>query len=153
MGLSGVVMSEKAFLRVCLCALLVVASYNLVASDIGITIRDVNISEEVKVKMDSNKVIDAGAPCLIIQAGNQLRMDSEITAKIKNIYSKEKILENELNSVTFIQVETSEGVVYLTGKVDTKVQEEKAERLAKSVKGVKEVKSSLKILNDWRSQS
>ena len=139
---------------------------NKVGVDLNIEVKDVGIvylQGRVKTNVEANivielafstpGVIDVDISYLTIQDGNIPSIDSAITARIRGIYSKEKVLGSEPNSITFIQVETSEGIVYLTGKIDTKAQEEKAERLAKSIKGVKAVKSKLNILNDWRSLS
>lgn len=115
------------------------------------TSADVNTA--IELAFSTPGVVDVDTSCLTVQEGKQPTIDTAITAKIKGIYVKKKILDTGTNSVTSIQVSTSKGVVYLTGKVDTKAQAEKAELLAKSIKGVKEVKSNLSVLNDWRSLS
>ena len=46
---------------------------------------------------------------------------------------------------TRVDVETSQGVVTLTGAVPSKDEEQKVIALARSVKGVRDVKSALKI--------
>ncbi|HEY0062513.1 MAG TPA: BON domain-containing protein [Telluria sp.] len=66
--------------------------------------------------------------------------DSVITTKVKADLFKEPEL-----SAMAIHVETEKGVVMLSGFVDTKADAEKAVRLAKSVEGVSQVKSAIKV--------
>jgi len=66
--------------------------------------------------------------------------DSVITTKVKADIFKEP----ELKSMA-IHVETEKGVVMLSGFVDSKADAEKAVRLAKSVDGVSQVKSAIKV--------
>ncbi|MES2150319.1 MAG: BON domain-containing protein [Pseudomonadota bacterium] len=66
--------------------------------------------------------------------------DSVITTKVKADIFKEP----ELKSMA-IHVETDKGVVMLSGFVDSKADADKAERLARSVNGVTDVKSSIKV--------
>lgn len=66
--------------------------------------------------------------------------DSVITTKVKADIFKEP----ELKSMA-IHVETEKGVVMLSGFVDSKSDAEKAVRLAKSVEGVRTVKSAIKV--------
>jgi hyperosmotically inducible protein len=66
--------------------------------------------------------------------------DSVITTKIKADLFKEPEL-----SAMAIHVETEKGVVMLSGFVDSKADADKAVRLAKSVEGVTNVKSAIKV--------
>jgi hyperosmotically inducible protein len=66
--------------------------------------------------------------------------DTVITTKVKADLFKEP----ELSSMA-IHVETEKGVVMLSGFVDSKADAEKAVRLAKSVEGVTQVKSAIKV--------
>lgn len=66
--------------------------------------------------------------------------DSVITTKVKADLFKEPDL-----SAMAIHVETEKGVVMLSGFVDSKADAEKAIRLAKSVEGVTQVKSAIKV--------
>ena len=66
--------------------------------------------------------------------------DSVITTKVKADLFKEPEL-----SAMAIHVETEKGVVMLSGFVDSKADAEKAVRLAKSVEGVTQVKSAIKV--------
>jgi hyperosmotically inducible protein len=66
--------------------------------------------------------------------------DTVITTKVKADLFKEPEL-----SAMAIHVETDKGVVMLSGFVDSKADADKAVRLAKSVEGVTEVKSAIKV--------
>ncbi len=66
--------------------------------------------------------------------------DAVITTKIKADLFKEPEL-----SAMAIHVETEKGVVMLSGFVDTKADADKAVRLAKSIDGVTQVKSAIKV--------
>jgi osmotically-inducible protein OsmY len=66
--------------------------------------------------------------------------DAVITTKIK----ADLFAEPELKALA-IDVDTENGVVNLSGFVSSKAEAEKAERLAKGVKGVTNVKNSLKV--------
>jgi osmotically-inducible protein OsmY len=66
--------------------------------------------------------------------------DSVITTKVKADIFKEP----ELKSMA-IHVETDKGVVMLSGFVDSKADAEKAANIARSVEGVTQVKSAIKV--------
>lgn len=64
--------------------------------------------------------------------------DTAITANVKS-----KLLNDSSLKGLTIKVETSKGVVQLSGLVDTKEQARKVEEIAKSVEGVKKVKNGI----------
>lgn len=66
--------------------------------------------------------------------------DAATTAEIKA-----KLLATKDMPSTSVSVETVDGVVQLTGTVDTNAQIQEAERVAKMVDGVKSVKNDLKV--------
>jgi hyperosmotically inducible protein len=66
--------------------------------------------------------------------------DAEITTRVKTV-----LLNNPLKNVARIDVETSQGVVTLSGRVTSKDEEDRAVALARAVKGVVDVKSTLQI--------
>ncbi|WP_140919082.1 molecular chaperone OsmY [Limnobaculum xujianqingii] len=66
--------------------------------------------------------------------------DSAITSEVKAKFLADKIVPSRK-----IKVETSEGVVLLTGNVDKAAQAKQAESIAKQVKGVKTVKNDLVV--------
>lgn len=72
--------------------------------------------------------------------------DTAITAKVKGIYMREKLFSEKDISMTGVSVETTNGVVYLTGSVKTQAEVNNAIKLAKSIQGVKKVESKLNVM-------
>jgi hyperosmotically inducible periplasmic protein len=66
--------------------------------------------------------------------------DADITVRVKTVF-----LADAVDDVAKIDVETSRGVVTLSGRVTSKAEETKAIALARTVKGVVDVKSTLQI--------
>ncbi|MFW5398767.1 molecular chaperone OsmY [Yersinia sp. 1252 StPb PI] len=58
---------------------------------------------------------------------------------------KAKLLADDIVPSRKVKVETTEGVVQLSGSVENKAQSERAESIAKAVDGVKSVKNDLSI--------
>jgi osmotically-inducible protein OsmY len=74
------------------------------------------------------------------EATGQYMDDAAITTKVKAA-----LLANTTLKSLGISVETTEGVVHLTGDVSSNAQKSEAERVAKSVKGVKSVDNRLTV--------
>lgn len=72
--------------------------------------------------------------------------DALITAKVKGMFMQQELFGDKDISAMGIKVETVDGVVTLSGSADNKDQATNAEKIAKSVMGVKEVKSDVKIV-------
>ena len=66
--------------------------------------------------------------------------DATITTHVKTA-----LINAPLDSIARIDVETRQGVVTLSGRVNSKDEEAKAIALARTVKGVTDVKSALQI--------
>jgi osmotically-inducible protein OsmY len=66
--------------------------------------------------------------------------DATITARVKTAFINDPVV-----GASRIDVDTFKGVVTLSGRVKTKNEETKAIALAKSIKGVTDVKSTLQI--------
>ena len=101
----------------------------------------------IQLASSTTGAVDVDASHLTIEGSRHPLADSVITAKIKGIYIREKILDNPSISLTGIHVETSDGVVYLTGEAENRLQAENAEKIAKSIPGVKDVKSNISVNN------
>jgi hyperosmotically inducible periplasmic protein len=69
--------------------------------------------------------------CSTTQPASEQMSDAGITSKIKA-----KFVGDPDVKALDVGVETEEGVVYLTGRVNNQQQKEEAERLAKDTKGV-----------------
>jgi osmotically-inducible protein OsmY len=66
--------------------------------------------------------------------------DAVVTTRVKTIFINDPVV-----GAARIDVETFEGVVTLSGRVQSKDQEAKAIELARTIRGVKDVKSTLQI--------
>jgi hyperosmotically inducible protein len=66
--------------------------------------------------------------------------DAAVTTKIKAEYAKDKQV-----SALAIHVNTDHGVVKLSGEAKSKAEADKAEAIAKSVKGVSSVHNDIKV--------
>jgi hyperosmotically inducible protein len=66
--------------------------------------------------------------------------DTATTSEIKA-----KLLADDIVPSRKVKVETTDGVVQLSGMVDSSAQSERAESIAKAVDGVKSVKNDLKV--------
>lgn len=71
--------------------------------------------------------------------------DAAITARVKEKYIQEKLFDKKNISAMGIHVKTIDGIVHLSGKVKDKAQEENAISIAKTIEGVKDVKSTIKV--------
>jgi osmotically-inducible protein OsmY len=65
--------------------------------------------------------------------------DAEITAEVKALFAKHA----DLGPPNLIQVQTRDGVVYLTGQVATGLQKDIAGSIARSASGAKRVENSI----------
>ncbi len=118
----------------------------------------VELSGHVKTEEEASKAIeiaaategvrDVDATNLKVDASSQPFTDAAITAKVKGIYLRDKIFGEAPVAVSTVHVKTKDGVVYLTGSVENEAQLTNAEELAKTVKGVKSVKSTLMVKAD-----
>jgi hyperosmotically inducible protein len=60
-------------------------------------------------------------------------------------YVKTKLASDKLVTLTRVAVETNNGIVYLTGEVETAEQKSRIGSLASEVKGVKRVVNNLQV--------
>ncbi len=68
--------------------------------------------------------------------------DSYITSSVKT-----KLASDKLVSLTRVEVETNNGIVYLTGQVQTAEQRSHIGSLTSQVSGVKRVVNNLQVIN------
>ena len=78
--------------------------------------------------------------CSSTQPVGEQMSDAGITSKIKAKY----VADPEINPFN-ISVETEEGVVYLTGRVKTQANKDKAEQLARDTSGVRQVVNNIQV--------
>jgi hyperosmotically inducible protein len=67
--------------------------------------------------------------------------DSALTTSVKTSLAGEK-----LNTLTRVGVETNNGIVYLTGEVETAAEKSRAGTVASQVNGVKKVVNNLQVI-------
>jgi len=93
------------------------------------------------VDMLSARTVSGGgdAPDTDRSAGEVLD-DAGITMSVKS-----KLLDDPLVKGLRIDVDTREGVVFLTGSIGSNLEKDKAVQLARDTKGVKDVKSNLTL--------
>jgi hyperosmotically inducible protein len=83
---------------------------------------------------------------LEIQASTHPLSDTEITTKVKALFLKQNMFGEKDASTGSVSVETNNGVVYLSGTAENSEQVDNAIKLANSVSGVKNVKSTIVVL-------
>ena len=88
------------------------------------------------------------APLVLVACGKSVSEtidDASITTRVKTA------LLNDLElGVRRIDVDTSKGVVMLSGVVDTAAERDKAVEIARKVEGVRDVKSTLEVRQQAR---
>ena len=83
-----------------------------------------------------------GCQAMTGQTMGETMDDSYITGAVKTQLASDKMV-----SLTRVEVETNNGVVYLTGQVQTAEQKSHIGSLASQVKGVKKVVNNLQVIN------
>ena len=127
------------------------------ALDISVETKEgvVNLSGEVKTDAEATAAVELAASTpgvkdvdtsnLKVSESKQPLSDVLVTAKVKGAFVREKLFGDKPTSVTGVKVETKEGVVYLTGTVRSEAEAKNAEKVAKSVTGVKKVESAISV--------
>ena len=108
---------------------------------------DAEASKIVEIAESTTGVTGTDTTQLTVKESKQPWADTLITAKVKGIYIREKLLgDAPANAVALgVHVETTNGIVYLSGAVDTEEQASNAVRLANSIEGVKSVQSKIEV--------
>jgi hyperosmotically inducible protein len=112
---------------------------------VGEVSADSEASTLILISQNTPGVSDVDTSLLKVKDSKQPIEDTAITAKVKGIFIREKLFNPDVTAAMTISVETNNGVVYLTGTADTQVQAENAVKLAKAVKGVKNVESHIQL--------
>lgn len=115
----------------------------------------VNLSGNVQTEGEASSAIetansitgvkDVDTDHLMVNNGSQPYKDAYITSKVKGTFLREKIFGDKPVDAMSINVETKDGVVYLTGTAQNKAQENTAIKIAKTIKGVKDVNSTVVV--------
>lgn len=106
---------------------------------------DTEASTAVQIAESTNGVRDVNTADLNVKGSEHPLQDSYLTAKVKGAFIREKIMNDTNLPTTSISVETQDGVVYLSGKVNAQAQAQRAIDIAKSINGVSNVVSNIKI--------
>lgn len=118
---------------------------------IGVAKSNSEAEELIEIAASNPYTVSVETRDLSVKGSQQPLTDTFITAKVKGILIRNYLFNTDMNVPAFqIHVETKDGVVYLTGTTETEAQRVKAERLARSVQGVKNVKSTLEVYVDKR---
>jgi hyperosmotically inducible periplasmic protein len=117
----------------------------------------VSLSGQINTDQEASQLIedassvtgvrDVDASKLIVKDSTQPYADTVITAKIKGAFIREQLFGNKTVPMMSITVETTNGIVYLTGTADSQKQADTAVSLAKGISGVKQVKTTVQINN------
>lgn len=102
-------------------------------------------SKAIEIAESVPGVKDVDSSALTVKDSKQPFTDTEITAKIKGTFLRERLFGKVDVPVITINVSTKDGVVYLTGTASTKQQIKKAISLAKAIKDVKQVNSEVRV--------
>jgi hyperosmotically inducible protein len=106
---------------------------------------DQSFNRAIEITCSISGVKDVNTTKLEIHEKSHPIDDAIITAKVKGMFAREKIFGEKPISLAKIHVETKNGIVLLTGKVEDAAQIETAKNLAMEVKAVKGVESSLAV--------
>jgi len=111
----------------------------------GATRTDKEASRLVEIAESAAGVKEVDTSNLRVEKSEHPLDDTFITAKVKGVFAKNKLFGDAPVPVVSVNVETKNGVVYLTGTAKNQEQANNAVKLAKTVKGVKAVKSKIVI--------
>ena len=128
-------------------------------SDLNINIASkegvVTLSGKVNTDAEADKLIqiaettpgvtDVITSELTAKESKRAMSDTTITAKVKAKYLSEKVFGDKDISLLGVNVETTNGIVYLSGMVDTQEEADNAVKFAKEIRNVKKVESKLEI--------
>lgn len=106
---------------------------------------DSEVNNLVQIAESVDGVQDVDASQLQAKSSDQPTADTLITAKIKGMFVQKKLFTSSDVAAMTIHVETNNGIVYLTGMADNQNQVDNAILIAKSVKGVKDVKANINV--------
>jgi len=125
-----------------------VDTQNGVVTILGVVESKTQASKIVELAESTDGVKNVATDQLAVKGSKQPLTDTFITSKVKGVFIREKLFTDSEVAAMSITVETKNGVVYLSGTADNQDQIKKAVSLAKSVDGVKNVKSTVKIKKD-----
>lgn len=111
----------------------------------GIVNTDKEASTLIELAESTTGVKSVEASQITPKVSKQVFADTVITAKVKGAFLREKLFGSHEIPVISVNVETTDGVVYLSGTAKTQKQADNAVNIAKTIKGVKNVESKITI--------
>lgn len=122
-----------------------VATHNGVVSISGKVKTEIQYSKAITLAESTKGVIDTNASRLRVTTDPHPLTDVAITAKVKGRLLKAKLLSNaEIEYMPF-NIETSNAVVYITGKAKSDAVKENILSIVRGTKGVKNVKYDIYV--------
>ena len=106
---------------------------------------DAEADKLIQIAESTQGVKDVNTSQLMVKESKHSMSDTAITAKVKGLYVRDKLFGDKDISMMGVNVETINGIVYLTGTVETQPQADNAVKLAKSIHDVKKVESKLDV--------
>jgi hyperosmotically inducible protein len=85
-------------------------------------------------------VLLAGCQSLTGKTAGEVIDDATITAQVKS-----KLAGERAATLTRVDVDTNQGVVYLNGVVESAAMKQRASEIARQVKGVRDVVNNLRV--------
>lgn len=108
---------------------------------------DTQADTATELAQSTEGVTDVDSSNLTIKGSRHPIDDSVITSKVKGMFIQQKLFGDKDVSAITIKVETNNGIVSLSGSANNQQQIDNAINIAKAIKGVKQVKSTIKISN------
>lgn len=121
-----------------------VSTNNGVVTLSGMVNSDTEASALIELVQSTDGVKNINDDNLKVKDSTQPFADLAITAKVKGMFIREKLTGKDIPAIS-ISVETTNGVVYLSGTVSNQAQIDNAISIAKTISGVKNVESTIKI--------
>ena len=121
-----------------------VSTNNGVVTLVGLVNSDTDAAALIQLTQSTDGVKDVDTNKLEVKHSEHPIQDMAITAKVKGMFIREKLMGK--NIPASVNVETNNGIVYLSGNVSDRQQVENAVQVAKNIRGVKNVESRLKVV-------
>lgn len=108
---------------------------------------DSQYEQAVSLARSVSYVADVNAANLKVleRNDNPTLNDTDITAKVRALFMKERLFGNKPVAYWPVRIETRDGVVYLSGVVDTQEQLVHIVHVTQSIAGIKSVNSTMRV--------
>lgn len=114
---------------------------------------DTEASKIIEIAASTQGAKDVDASQLKVKESQKPLEDTLITAKVKAAFIKEDLFGKEPIAPISVSVETVDGIVHLSGTVETPAQGENAVKIAQKINGVKKVESTIKVEQSAENRS